>query len=212
MTKHEKSSAPPSNAPVMSEPQSVPKHTCQRCGYTLTGLPESHVCPECGLPYDPHSLFLRLGGRSNAGQNAVGALILGVWFVYLGISEKASGDYLPCAVPLLIFCLFAVRRWCRTAGTGRTLTIDRRGVQFAHPDLKPELIPWSRIGSAEISWVTGRLCLRDTRGRKVLRCRYYQLGSYMAMRDVVRQINERAEIYCSAPPDRTEKGGSRLTS
>ncbi len=25
---------------------------CQRCGYSLLGLPERHVCPECGAEYD----------------------------------------------------------------------------------------------------------------------------------------------------------------
>jgi len=24
---------------------------CIHCGYTLTGLPDQHICPECGRPY-----------------------------------------------------------------------------------------------------------------------------------------------------------------
>jgi len=29
---------------------------CFNCGYSLIGLPGSHVCPECGRPYDQESL------------------------------------------------------------------------------------------------------------------------------------------------------------
>jgi hypothetical protein len=33
-----------------TDPETAP--TCLRCGYSLYGLPQRHVCPECGLPTD----------------------------------------------------------------------------------------------------------------------------------------------------------------
>jgi hypothetical protein len=44
--------------PVATSPQNslVPARACQSCGYTLTGLAEGHVCPECGFDDDPRRM------------------------------------------------------------------------------------------------------------------------------------------------------------
>lgn len=151
--------------------------------------------PECGLEYDPHSFLLKLTGRSHAGQNAIVLLLLAGWMAYLGLARGTWPAMVPCVLPLLGFAFIAACRWMRAAGTGRTLFVSRNGIRFTHPDLSPDLIAWASFGRAEVSWITGRFCLRDWRGKKLLRCRYDQLGWYVDAREIANRLNQLAAVY-----------------
>ena len=45
---------------------------CPRCGYSLQGLPDEGVCPECGRRYDPRTVVL-FGWARGAKATAVTA-------------------------------------------------------------------------------------------------------------------------------------------
>src|SRR6266508_2135759 len=48
--------------PVSSAASSIPDESallCESCGYTLSGLPDSSACPECGMPIAESSPLLR---------------------------------------------------------------------------------------------------------------------------------------------------------
>ncbi len=174
------------------------KIKCPVCGYGLLGLPAVHVCPECGVEYDPHCVVVRLKGRSRAASNAIGGLFLTVLFVgHLVAGTLPAREILPVAVLLGAMTIVAMYRWAWHCGRERLLIISHAGVRLRHPNLSDEVVLWSRFGKARINWVTGGFLIRGRDGELLLKCRSNQLGSLLQVRYCVEQMNRLAEVYAA---------------
>jgi hypothetical protein len=100
-----------------------------------------------------------------------------------------------CAVPLLLIAFVSARRWYRSIETGRVLVMSHKGIQIFHPEISSRLITWDEYGSARVSWLTGRFKIVNQRGKKILVCYYFRLGSLTAVREFVRTMDGLAQIY-----------------
>ncbi len=190
------------NAPWQRLPRGLGQMACGGCGYNLMGLPATHVCPECGIQYDEHSVVIPMR-HSHSRKDlyiATGvsiAAVAGLWYLLYRLN---SPDIVIIGLPLavagpaswLLQSYFWMRR---TPDEPLRMTVDRRGLQCIHPELSGELIPWSDIGSVRWSWITGAILVEGTNGKLIFRCSNEFLDC--ASRPCVREINRLAEVYSS---------------
>lgn len=163
------------------------KIKCPQCGYPLLGLPPVHVCPECGLEYDPYSRLVPLGRPRGLTSRA---LLAGLLLAF-GLPVVVIGGWLPLllALPVLL-CSGWLRRPRNAADR---LRIDRFGIRFERSDQNPLFIPWSVFGSARALWPTGRIQIRDRAGRRIEGS--YQVRSFFLAQSCVQLMNKLAKTY-----------------
>jgi len=144
---------------------------CPQCGYSLTGLPAEHRCPECGLAYDEKSEMFKLAGsRALLVKLIVVALAL-LWgaFQVFAVSRSASRGFGFCWGGFLLIYMAAMV-WCAYY----IVHHHRRGPMAATmPDALylrlhltgEERIPWDRISRAAFNRSTkgATLFMRQTR-------------------------------------------------
>jgi hypothetical protein len=108
---------------------------CPRCDYSLTGLPEEGICPECGQPYDRRFMVLfgdargRFSGMHNAGRR--GLALHAVWLVVFSIMMWFSFSHRLQAgallfIPLLMFPLAV--RFLNPRQSRTMVVLDERGI------------------------------------------------------------------------------------
>lgn len=119
---------------------------CPRCGYRLRGLPAAHICPECGLSYDPHCEVVRLRGWRWGDLTAAAFLMaLTAYVAYeLVFSAKPANELSACLWLglLIVVALYAV---VRARSSRDKLAINRQGVWFETVKQPARFIPWSQI-------------------------------------------------------------------
>lgn len=129
---------------------------CLKCGYSLRGLPASHHCPECGLPFDERSFVWTLRHRKRIGAGLAATLFyLYAVSLFLNLGSlllRSAGDAFRM-IPVIGFGLLMVylaRKyiliWWRgylaaTMPTGLYLRVDSANLEF---------IPWTSISRAAI--------------------------------------------------------------
>jgi len=96
---------------------------------------------------------------------------------------------------VLLWTLFALYRWTRSATGAKVLIVNRAGIQLRHPDLSGDVIPWDQFSRIHVSWVTGSFRIEGMEGETLLKCRYDQLGSLLRIRDYAKRINAAADVY-----------------
>jgi hypothetical protein len=169
---------------------------CPRCDYSLLGLPNSGICPECGQPYATHEIYLY--------GNATGTKI-SVWNAYTpGLLAPISTLLVVticCYIffwpgrftdpdPLFFFCLVllaagsVISIWRRFTDQGSGVVQVRltpfgvrQGTRGIGPkpyeaNMDGKLIPWTQIGEAELAWRDGNALIRLSTPKSFFR--YYK--------------------------------------
>lgn len=177
------------------------KIKCPSCGYALLGLPVAHACPECGVEYDPHSVLVRLTGRSRVAVNASNGLCLLVMlsfpFLVGKLPDQHFREMIPCIVVVALFTFVALYLWARCSGQDRLLIISRAGIRFKHPDMPGEIIPWLQFGRAQAGYIEDSFKIRDSDGRVVFKCRLSRFGAMRQARYCAAQMNRLAKVYAA---------------
>ncbi len=161
---------------------------CPFCEYALEGLPEQHVCPECGQEYDKTWRVFGLG-RAWRGMNGWELLlcwallvlnaIFGIW---VGLWDRwmvAAGN---CgSVVVLSIVLWRVPRHIVAVGRDEIIIWDRSRRMARRYD-------WSRVGWARRKWTGTLLIVAD--GRRV-KCDLGSLGAAWRCALAIRQERDR---------------------
>jgi hypothetical protein len=141
---------------------------CPRCDYPLTGLPEEHACPECGLRYDQNSRIYRQ--RGDAVYGLLGGLMGGGWgFFQMLHAYRVSSGWERLLLFLVLCALMISLAWLAhyiyRQKRGRYIAAVADGVLLGHYRLRPRLIPWSNISRVErMRAISGAvLFIRDKR-------------------------------------------------
>jgi hypothetical protein len=103
---------------------------CPRCRYDLAGLPDTHVCPECGFEYDPHAKVIRLHGWRVRFRHRVPiflvfvVLTMGVWLAPVAVRAE-----LRMTANFALFGLLGLCMFLRRASAQGYLLVNRHGVE-----------------------------------------------------------------------------------
>lgn len=121
--------------PAIFKPRADPH--CGHCGFSLTGLPDHGLCPECGTDYDPRRSYWLLQAPSASASfwHFAEILLVGIAIVIAGIT--AYPILVLLAVPATLVLLgWRLRRYCRTMrervlAPGMTVVPMTRSLEFA---------------------------------------------------------------------------------
>jgi hypothetical protein len=147
---------------------------CPACGYSLTGLANEGVCPECGRAYDQRMVVLYGWGRGTHATAtsappwvAVGLLALqsvGVLNVVLspGSSSGERAGWLVVWLGLIAWILWQRRRTPDLPGLVQVHLSDAGCVQLEDPRRGTgEVTPWGRIKESLVEEInSGRYRVR----------------------------------------------------
>jgi len=171
--------------------------TCPRCDYNLTGLPDEHICPECGFEYDPHAAFMRLSRRRRVWELAVmaTALLLAGWFLpRQGGRTKENVFFCAFILAALLLDLLSLS----LQHVAASITLNRLGFSVTDVRGLSRTIPWRALRRARCGWISGNLIAHGTnRTRILILCR--QLGGRRKARDLARQIVWLKSVYENGP-------------
>lgn len=143
---------------------------CHRCGYDLSGLPEDHRCPECGLRYDADTR----SWRPSEPWIQSAALLMLVMYTGLPVLiwRKQALELVVRVLATTVLCFLVVRAW-RQERKGILVAVHPEGV-FIRDHYREEFFDWASIESLEVDVRAGqffpqhKLHLRLTSGRRIL--------------------------------------------
>ncbi len=157
---------------------------CPRCDYSLLGLPDSGVCPECGQPYGTHEIYLygNATGTKISFWNAympgllapistlLAVTVCGYIFFWPGRYTYPDPLFFLCLVLLAAGSVVSIWRRFTDQGSGvvqvRLSPIGvRQGTRGLGPkpyeaNMDGKLIPWTQIEEAELAWRDGKALIR----------------------------------------------------
>ncbi len=184
-------------------------NNCPRCDYSLEGLPEVYVCPECGLEYDSACRVIKCGPTPVLWQQlimAVGLLLLMAWGAFQAGVDKGDAFLLTIILLSLAGTLY---HWCRGGGGYPcAVVINRRGVLIDHPRVSGRLFPWFLISRVHCCWFSDRFRLISWDNSAVFSCPARWLGGIRSARRIANEIMSSREVYWGADngPRSPERG------
>jgi hypothetical protein len=158
---------------------------CVQCGYSLKGLPDDSVCPECGLPYCRAARVF--GGQGHApkwlGYVVMGMLLLFCLTVMPSLKRELTILILP-ALPLTGIV------WIRLRSRQDTfcIVVHPGGLKIGATPANWSFIPWSEISSARASWIFGNVKIRNRKGKTAARWRIVGGGAWREAVELQRLI------------------------
>lgn len=160
---------------------------CPICTYDLSGLPQSHTCPECGFEYDRRTVVIWQGNRF-------------AWFALFFFGLGGLGN-LPIGFvvggrawwyTVLSLCmLHAAWRGARSLFLRRKnrVVVGPQGVTTVDAGGAIRRYPWSAFATAVYQVAGGGVVLVSDTGRAVGVIGYDFLGSTQRVRQAIEVIN-----------------------
>lgn len=137
--------------------------SCPVCRYSLTGLPDEHVCPECGFAYERDAILVEEPSYTWKYAPAV----VCVPILFLAATRLWFGNFdglFPASFLILTFLVVGLLQARRPKNAGlvsrTSLRIFRRGVVERQ-------IPLAVIRNAKWSFVTGTIDITGTAGKTI---------------------------------------------
>lgn len=177
----------------MTEPR-----RCLRCGYSLKGLPETHRCPECGLPYDACSALVQGTGRDYF-WGFFAAVCLAVIVVMVRFQDW---DWrLVFFAVSMAGLAYGVRRW--RVRQPEYFAFRTEGLVLFDSDIRERrTIPKSAINDIAIESIFGSeyaVAIRDRDGKQLLKLPLWRFDSREHAVEFVNAI--RCQLQAGSPPD-----------
>lgn len=177
---------------------------CPQCEYDLTGLPDVHTCPECGVAYDPHSVAFKLKWRPPLAETMasyMGLAVVVIVPIVTGLRIRPV-YYLALVTVGVLGVATDIHR--RLASRESRLICNREGLHVVVPDRRRGLIPWLDIvGVFQDRW-SGGPCVKDASGRK-RHLSVNELGGLEHAKSCTEEIRRLHALYtstqCSWPSD-----------
>ncbi len=163
---------------------------CPKCGYSLEGLPEVHVCPECGLDYYGETLCLEFKAHSDSWRT-IALTVVGTSWIALVPAYRAQ-SYWKLVFLLWLFAVVfrIIAHMYRSMPENQgEFIVDRKGIRMSRPKRGSKFIAISIIKRANYSIWTGRLVLFGHDAQKLLSIQYWELGGQANAKKCAQRIN-----------------------
>lgn len=171
---------------------------CPQCAYNLAGLPEEHVCPECGFEYDRHATIINFQQK----KHLYIALIVGMANGLLAVFWINRGDFLSRGAGYVVGTLIVLFTLCFHSWRIKKVTdkparcvLTKRSVKIEHYKFGEKIIDWKDIECASYSWINGKFRIKSNYGVDLFDRWYGSLGSPSRVRKCAKEINRLLKIY-----------------
>ena len=168
--------------------------SCPVCRYLLTGLPDEHVCPECGFGYERDAVLVE--EHRYTWKHYVG--VVGVPILLMAGSWLRSGRLIdPYLVSLAILTPLVAGLW-RTRRPRNAVLVSRQNLRILRRGVVEQQFPLADIRNAEWSSVTGSVVITGIDGETLFTASIFLLQSHRRAKTAVSAINEYVRV-CSSP-------------
>lgn len=159
---------------------------CPRCEYSLSGLPDFHRCPECGLDYELDSASFAPSGGARSYMILGSVLLLtNLGFCFGLFGNVKPGGWLGGWALAIIAIRVGVGRWLMR---NRRIIVSRKQLRVFHGNGKEQSFEMPLICRARWRFTTGETELVSTDGQVIDTLPAAFLGSHRDMQRVARAI------------------------
>jgi hypothetical protein len=170
-------------------------NNCPRCSYSLEGLPEIHVCPECGLQYNGETTYLELKPSKTSWKMIAVVAVPTSWMAFdSGVRPQWVGTLSICIWSIMLVTAVGLHAHRLGQAQKGQLILDWLGIRLVRPNGGTETILISDIRRAKYSRLSGQLTVIGWDDQKLLSIPQWQLGSYWRVIYLAHEINRLAAL------------------
>jgi hypothetical protein len=168
---------------------------CLWCSYDLTGLPEHHACPECGLEYDPQATAIELAQAIHPLAIVFFAAAFAALMAALTLVPEPQWFYVFVAVIAGGFILPMLGRMWLGSGRHDRLILNCSGLNYCPSSGETRTMPWEQVAEVTAGLTNASLTVLDPNGEQLLKLRAARLGGPKHVPAAVEEIRRSRVQY-----------------